>query len=164
MYTRREWDKHEITGNLAVGTKVTSETVEAQSCRIEENAFMNTAHKAVFLEAEDMSKEGKKHANKPNINNWKFSPQWEETKEDLKIYWTRWQETVETIAIKAGENVDASCYHRKDTILQDMLKTQNNETSGTKHKNGTGHGGKKRRENKSGEDEDSWNGNMLKTL
>ena len=42
---------------------------------------------------------------------------------------------------------------------------QNNETRGTKHKDGTGHSGrKKKRENKSAEDEDSWNGNMLKTL
>ena len=70
MYSRREWDKHEMLDNLAVGTQVdyglTSETVKAKSCRIEENTFMSTDQKAVFLET-DMSKEGTKHTHKTNI-------------------------------------------------------------------------------------------------
>ena len=40
MYTRREWDKHEILGNLAVGTQM-------KVAESEENTFMSTEHKAV---------------------------------------------------------------------------------------------------------------------
>ena len=75
MYTRKEWDKHEILGNHAVGTQVdyvlTSETVKAKSCRLVENTFMSTNHKAVFPETV-MCKEEKKHTNKTNIKNWKL--------------------------------------------------------------------------------------------
>ena len=104
MYTSREWDKHEM-GNLAVGTLVdcvlTSGTVKVKSCRVEENTFMSTDHKAVFL-GTDMSKEEKKHTNKTNIKNWKVSPQWKGKSEDLKIERTGWQETVEKMATTAG--------------------------------------------------------------
>ena len=101
MYTRREWDKHEILVNLAVGTQVdyvlTIETVKAKSCRVEENTFISTDHKAVFLET-DMSKKGKEHTNKISIKHWKPSPQWVKKKRvDLKMDWTRWQNTVEGI-------------------------------------------------------------------
>ena len=50
MYTRREWDKPEMLGNLAVGKLVdfvlTSETVQDKSCSVDENTFMRD-HKAV---------------------------------------------------------------------------------------------------------------------
>ena len=67
-----------------------------ESCRVEENTFMSTDHKAVFLET-DMSKEGKEHTNKTSIKRWKPSPQWVKKREDLKMDWTRWQDTVEEI-------------------------------------------------------------------
>ena len=75
MYTRKEWDKHEIlgssrswnTGGLCFGIRA----VKAKSCRVEEN----TDHSAVFLDR-DMSKEEKQHTNKTNIKNWKPSPLW----------------------------------------------------------------------------------------
>ena len=77
MYTMKEWDKHERLGNLAVRTQVDHvlETAKDKSCRVEENTFMSTDLKAVFLET-DMSKEEKNHTKKTNIRKWKPSPQW----------------------------------------------------------------------------------------
>ena len=72
MHTRKDWDKQEVMGNLTLATQVdtilTSETVKAKSCRVEENTFTSTDHKAGFQET-DTSKEEKKRANKTNIKN-----------------------------------------------------------------------------------------------
>ena len=53
VYKKRV-DKHETLDNFAVGTRVdcvlTSETVKAKRCRVEQNTFTSTDHRAVFLE------------------------------------------------------------------------------------------------------------------
>ena len=50
MHTRKAWDKLEVLGILAVGTQLdyglTTETIKATRCRIEEHTFMSTDHKA----------------------------------------------------------------------------------------------------------------------
>ena len=55
----------------------------------------------------------------------------------MKRDWTRWQETVDKIAIMAGENMDSSCHPKKDKISQDMWETNTTETNDTKNKDGT---------------------------
>ena len=60
-----------------------SETVKTKSCRVEENTFMSTDHKAVFMETHT-SREEEKHTNKTNIKQRKRSPQWGEKSEDPK--------------------------------------------------------------------------------
>ena len=78
MHTRKERDKHEILENLAVGTQVdyVLETVKAKSCRVEENTFMSTDLKAVFLETDKSKEEKRSRQMKTHIRNRKVSPQW----------------------------------------------------------------------------------------
>ena len=93
MKTGNDRDKQDIICNLTVGTHVdcvlTLETVKATSCRNKENTFMSMDLEAVLPER-DMSTEGKKHANKTNVERWKLSPPCREKSEDLKIDWTRY--------------------------------------------------------------------------
>ena len=75
MCTRREWDKHEILGNLAVGTRgglcfdvrdSQSETLQNRTEHVHEHRLQSS-----FLG--NMSKEEKKHATKTNIRSWTLS-------------------------------------------------------------------------------------------
>ena len=79
---------------------VTSETVKAKSSSVEEN---RNRHEQRRKEAHT-----KRKSEAGNLHHWKLSQQRGKKSEDLKIDWTRGQETVETSATTAREQKDLS--------------------------------------------------------
>ena len=82
-----------------------------------------------------MSKEGKEHTNKTSIKHWKPSPRWVKKREDLKMDWTRWQDTVEEINRNSSTGKCGLLMQSKETqdLTRHVRDTKNTETNGAKN-------------------------------